>query len=122
MRVIICFTELSRSGLAMRPRKYFCATMLVAVCDQNFGELDVLLLEGRAVLARNVCVADLPVDLVEWVAAFDREQPADGEAGVLVDDPVGELVGCDLVCFVLYGRHLSLSPPAVGAIGARACL
>ena len=22
---------------AMRPRKYFCATMFVAVCDQNFG-------------------------------------------------------------------------------------
>jgi hypothetical protein len=85
-------------------------------------ELDVLLLEGRAVLARNVCVADLPIDLVERVAPFDREQPADGEAGVLVDDPVGELVGCDLVCFVLYGRHLSLSPPAVGAIGARTCL
>ena len=21
----------------MRPRKYFCATMFVAVCDQNFG-------------------------------------------------------------------------------------
>jgi hypothetical protein len=36
-RPIICRTERSRSGLAMRPRKYFCATMLVAVCDQNFG-------------------------------------------------------------------------------------
>jgi hypothetical protein len=37
MRPIICFTERSRSGLDMRPRKYFCATMFVAVCDQNFG-------------------------------------------------------------------------------------
>src|SRR5215218_4670828 len=36
-RPIICFTERSRSGEPMRPRKYFCATMFVAVCDQNFG-------------------------------------------------------------------------------------
>jgi hypothetical protein len=37
MRPIICLTERSRSGLDMRPRKYFCATMFVAVCDQNRG-------------------------------------------------------------------------------------
>src|SRR5215218_5284338 len=37
MRPIICLTDFSRSGEVMRPRKYFCATMLVAVCDQNFG-------------------------------------------------------------------------------------
>ncbi len=37
IRPIICLTELSRSGLDIRPRKYFCATMFVAVCDQNFG-------------------------------------------------------------------------------------
>ncbi len=36
-RPTICITERSRSGEAMRPRKYFCATMFVAVCDQNFG-------------------------------------------------------------------------------------
>ncbi len=36
-RLIICFTERSRSGDDMRPRKYFCATMFVAVCDQNLG-------------------------------------------------------------------------------------
>ena len=36
-RPIICFTERSRSGEAMRPRKYFWETMFVAVCDQNFG-------------------------------------------------------------------------------------
>ncbi len=36
-RPTICFTLRSRSGDAMRPRKYFWATMFVAVCDQNFG-------------------------------------------------------------------------------------
>src|SRR5215211_1826411 len=36
-REIICFTELSRSGLPSWPRKYFWATMLVAFCDQLFG-------------------------------------------------------------------------------------
>ena len=36
-RPIICLTLDSRSGEDMRPRKYFCATMFVAVCDQNFG-------------------------------------------------------------------------------------
>jgi hypothetical protein len=37
-RPIICFTLVSRSGEPIFPRKYFCATMLVAVCDQNFGK------------------------------------------------------------------------------------
>src|SRR5215208_7186545 len=36
-REIICFTEVSRSGEPRRPRKYFWATMLVAFCDQLFG-------------------------------------------------------------------------------------
>ena len=36
-REIICLTELSRSGEPSRPRKYFCATMLVAFWDQVFG-------------------------------------------------------------------------------------
>src|SRR5215208_1269354 len=36
-RPIICLTELSRSAASMRPRKYFWATMLVAFCDQLFG-------------------------------------------------------------------------------------
>ena len=36
-RPIICLTDVSRSGELMRPRKYFWATMFVAVCDQNFG-------------------------------------------------------------------------------------
>ena len=37
MRPIICLTLVSRSGEPRRPRKYFWATMFVAVCDQNFG-------------------------------------------------------------------------------------
>jgi hypothetical protein len=36
-RPIIWRTLDSRSGEDMRPRKYFCATIFVAVCDQNFG-------------------------------------------------------------------------------------
>src|SRR5438874_6254798 len=36
-RPTICFTLDSRSGELIRPRKYFWATMFVAVCDQNFG-------------------------------------------------------------------------------------
>src|SRR3954469_9518834 len=36
-RPIICLTDDSRSGEPIRPRKYFWATMLVAFCDQVFG-------------------------------------------------------------------------------------
>ena len=36
-RVIICRTLTSRSGVPLFPRKYFCTTILVAVCDQSFG-------------------------------------------------------------------------------------
>ena len=36
-RSINCLTEVSRSGVPTRPWKYFCATMLVAVCDQDLG-------------------------------------------------------------------------------------
>ncbi len=36
-RPIICLTLRSRSGELIRPRKYFWATMFVAVCDQVFG-------------------------------------------------------------------------------------
>src|SRR5207244_10264688 len=38
-------------------------------------ELDVLLLERGTGLPRDEAVADLPLDLVEGVAARDREQP-----------------------------------------------
>ena len=36
-RPTICLTLRSRSGELSRPRKYFCATMFVAVCDQKRG-------------------------------------------------------------------------------------
>ena len=42
-------------------------------------ELDVLLVEDRLLLAGDEGVADLPLDLVERVAARDREVAADGE-------------------------------------------
>src|SRR5439155_11667631 len=76
-------------------------------------ELDVLLLERRSVLARDVRVADLPVDLVEGVAPLDREQAANGEAGVLVNGAVDERVRVELDgALLLYGRHLSDSSRA----------
>ena len=75
--------SVSRSGELMRPRKYFCATMFVAVCDQNFGNSTPFWSNAGLVLARDEGVARLPLDLVERVAARDREVPANGEAGVL---------------------------------------
>src|SRR3712207_7553092 len=36
-RPIICLTDDSRSGVPMRPRKYFWVTMFVAFCDHVFG-------------------------------------------------------------------------------------
>src|SRR3954447_21178608 len=36
-RETICLTERSRVGEFSCPRKYFCATMLVEFCDQDFG-------------------------------------------------------------------------------------
>ncbi len=89
-RPIICFTLDSRSGEDMRPRKYFCATMFVAVWRPELGELDALLLEDRAVLAGDERVARLPLDLVERVAAGNREVPADAEPRGHVGDGVRE--------------------------------
>ena len=56
-------------------------------------ELDVLLLEGRLVLAGDEGVADLPLDLVERVAPGDGEVPAHTETGRFVDNGVDELLG-----------------------------
>src|SRR4029077_3312262 len=79
-------------------------------------ELDVLLLERRAVLPGDVGAADLPLDLRERVAPRDREQAADGEAGALVDDGVDELVWVDLNrALLLYGRHCSSLPPTLNS-------
>jgi hypothetical protein len=84
-------------------------------------ELDAALLERRAVLSRDERVALLPLDLVVRVATLDREQPANRDAGVLVDDAVSELVGMDLNgALLLYGRHVS--PPPRALSGARTSL
>ena len=62
-------------------------------------ELDALLLEHRAVLPRDERVPDLPLDLVERVAAGDREVPPDAAAPCRVRDAVHERLvlddGCD---------------------------
>src|SRR5207248_7765968 len=75
----------------------------------EFRELDAALLERRAVTARDHRVADLPFDLVERVAARDREKSAHAEARGLVDDGVyrrfGRLYGA---CFLLYAGHSAL--------------
>ena len=76
-RPIICLTLDSRSGEDMRPRKYFCATMFVAVCDQNFGNSTPFCSKTEAVLAGDEGVAELPVDLVEGVAPGDGEVALD---------------------------------------------
>src|SRR6476620_7606576 len=49
-------------------------------------ELDSALLERGAVLAGDDRIARLPLDLVEGVAAGDREEAAHAEAGRVVDD------------------------------------
>src|SRR5205085_416126 len=69
-------------------------------------ELDPLLLEGRLVLARDEGVADLPFDLVERVAAGDREIPPDAERARLVADGVSGRVGLSLGDLDFFrGRH-----------------
>ena len=90
-RPIICFTLRSRSGEVMRPRKYFCATMFVAVCDQNFGNRRPSA-RTPAILAGDVRVAGLPLDLAERVAPLDREEATDAQRPP-VDDGVLELLG-----------------------------
>ena len=56
-------------------------------------ELDAALLEGRAVAAGDDRVARLPLDLVERVAAGDREEALHAEPGALLDDRVHDLFG-----------------------------
>src|SRR5205823_10366098 len=56
------------------------------------GELDVLLLEGRPVLARDQRRAELPLDLVEGVTARNGEKSPHAEAGALLDDRVDDVL------------------------------
>jgi len=69
-------TELSRSGEPTCPRKYFWATMLVAFCDQLFGN-STSLLEGDAIAVADVRVAQLPLDGVERMHSGGREEAID---------------------------------------------
>ena len=71
----------------------------------ELGELHVLLLEGGLVLAGNEGVADLPLDLVERVAAGNREIPLHCDGCVLLDDRVLDLL--DGLNIVFCRRHLS---------------
>ena len=81
--------------------------MFVAVCDQKRGNSTSLLLERRAVLARDQRVAQLPLDLVERVAAGDREEAPRSDARLLVEHRVHVLLGgrSRLGGRLLRGRH-----------------
>src|SRR5206468_9373474 len=72
-------------------------------------ELDAALLERRAVAARDDGVAQLPLDLVEGVAARDGEKASHAEAGGPVHDGVDHLFrGRIRALDVLYARHAGL--------------
>src|SRR5205823_12112640 len=76
----------------------------------ELGELDGLLLEDGAFLAGDQGVARLPLDLLERVAAGDREEAAHADARVLLDDGVLELRSGQLDGFqLLLRRHLPTS-------------
>ena len=74
-RPMSCLTLRSRSGVPIWPRKYFETTMLVACCDQDFGNLDVALLEHHlAAFVADDRRAQLPFDFVERIdAGFGEE-------------------------------------------------
>ena len=59
--------------------------MLVAFCDQLFGELDVALLERDVVAVADPRVATLPFDGVERVRPGRREEAPEGQRVGCVD-------------------------------------
>ena len=61
-REIIWRTERSRCGVPSFPRKYFCATMFVAVCDQATGNSTSRCSKLGRVLAGDDGVAQLPLE------------------------------------------------------------
>jgi len=71
-------------------------------------ELDALLLEDGLVLAGDEGVADLPVDLVERIAARNREVPAYAETPIRCGNGVHERLVGDHGSFfgACCGRHL----------------
>ena len=84
-------------------------------------ELDAALLEGRAVAAGDDRVARLPLDLVERVAAGNREEAPHAEAGALVDDRVHDLLGRRFAALdLLDACHLPLLNPSLGLLLDRA--
>ena len=79
----------------MRPRKYFCATMFVAVCDQNFGNSTPFGAENQKHVAGDVGVARLPLDLGEGIAVGNREEAPHSGTCRLVNDCVPEVLAVD---------------------------
>ena len=71
-------------------------------------ELDRLLVERGLFLARDERVADLPLDLVERIAAGNREEPPHSEGLRAVRDGVRDLGVGDLAA--LYGCHIPRPP------------
>ena len=59
----------------------------------ELGELDVLLLERRAVAAGDVRVAQLPLDRIERIDARNREVACRSDARLRIDDRVHDLFG-----------------------------
>ena len=94
----------------MRPRKYFWATMFVAVCDQNFGNSTSFCSKAGPSLPGMQRVADLPLDLVERVAARDREVATRRDRSIRIGNRVRVLVGGVYRCGgrLLCGCHLVL--------------
>ncbi len=84
-RSMTCFSERSRSAVPRVPRKYFWATMLVALTDHVDGELDAELLEGDRPVVQLVMRASRRshVDLVVGVDPLGGEVAADADAGLL---------------------------------------
>ena len=77
-----CLTLRSRSGVPIWPRKYFETTMLVACCDQDFGNLDVALLEHHlAAFVADDRRAQLPFDFVERIDAGFGEEARERQPG-----------------------------------------
>src|SRR5439155_7492874 len=72
-------------------------------------ELDAALLERGAAAARDQRVADLPFDLVERVAAGNREEPANAEPRACGGDGVDHLFRRTFPALLLfYARHTTL--------------
>ena len=80
--------------------------MFVAVCDQNFGNSTSFCSNAGPFLP-GMCASRISHSISSNGSRPSIVNRRHGEAGVLVDDVVDELVGVDLDGrFVLYGRHL----------------